>query len=221
VIRKHFTYLINDVRDDVLRLGDMVEQAFRHAVHSLLTSDTTTASWVIANDKQIDQARRNLEERVIALLATQQPIVARDLRLLLVISSIATELERMGDYAKGIARRVYRSPRHDVQISPLPSDLDRMTNLAMQMVHTSLEAFLHQDVELARSLGTADDDVDALEDTLRTELRQLIIDRIECLDAALDVRDVVHALERMADRATNIGEWVIFLVTSENEELNP
>jgi phosphate transport system protein len=96
-----------------------------------------------------------------------------------------------------------------------------MTNLAMQMVHTSLEAFLHQDVELARSLGTADDDVDALEDTLRTELRQLIIDRIECLDAALDVRDVVHALERMADRATNIGEWVIFLVTSENEELNP
>jgi phosphate transport system protein len=220
VIRKRFIHLINDVRDDLLKLGDDVSSAMLHAIRSLHTHNTTTALWVIQNDTQIDQARRNLEERVIMLFATQQPIVASDLRLLSVVSAIATELERIGDYACSIARRVYRAPDHAIQVA-LPDGINRMEELVQQMLKTCLEAFLQQDVEMARSLGVIDEEVDRLEDQLRGELIALIDIDKRCVSAVLDLIEVVHALERAADRTTNIGERVIYMVTNDMEEINP
>jgi phosphate transport system protein len=218
--RTHYNHLLNDIRDDVLRLGELVEQALVHSIHSLQKRNTTTALTVIQQDSRIDEARRNLEERAVVMLATQQPIVARDLRLLAVTSAIATELERIGDYACSIARRVYRSPDHIAQVS-LPDGISRMIELAQSMLHTSLEAFLHQDAEMARSLGQTDDEVDALEDKVRDELTALIHVDVRYTGAVLDLIEVAHALERAADRATNIGERVIYLATCEMEEINP
>lgn len=220
MIRKRYNYLVENLRDDLLALGSAVEHALLHALNCLQTRNITVAHWVIDNDSQIDRDRTNLEERVIKLLATQQPIVARDLRLLSVVASIATELERIGDYASSIARRVCRSLQTETA-PDLPPAIEQMTHEAVAMLRTSLDAFLHQDVELARSLAAADNRLDTLRDQIDTELKDRIRADVACLDAAIDLRDIVHALERSADRATNIGEQVIYLVTSDIEELNP
>lgn len=219
MVRKRFDRLMQELRDDLLRLGSSVEEALQHALRSLQTSNPAIAMWVITNDATIDEMRHNLEERVIGLLATQQPIVARDLRLLSAVSAIATELERIGDYATSVARRVHRAPEHPAQV-PLPDAIESMTSITIEMVRTSLQAFLNEDEALARSLGSRDDEVDKLEDTLHDDLIEYIQNYTECTAAAVDMLDIIHALERAADRATNIGERVIYLVTSDIEEIN-
>jgi phosphate transport system protein len=219
-VRRRFDYLLSSVRDDVLQMGDMVERALRHAVHTVHTPNAATARWVMDHDQVIDEARYNLENEVIKLFATQQPIMAYDLRFLSTVSAIATELERIGDYANCIAKRVYRNPDCPVQVDLSP-DINSMMDITLQMVHTSLEAFLHQDAELARSLGDTDNQVDELEDRLNADIIQMIHENPQVAEAAVSLRDIVHALERAADRATNIGERVIYFVTSDTEELNP
>jgi phosphate transport system protein len=189
-------------------------------MNSLQEQNAAVALWVIENDSEIDEARTTLEERAVAMLATQQPIVAQDLRFLASIASIATELERIGDYASAIARRVYHDPDQFAQVE-WSSDLERMAELARQMLHTSIETFIDEDAEKARTLGQTDDTVDALRDTLRAELIAIAQDDTHYLHAVIDVLYVVHALERTADRATNIAERVIYIVTNATEEINP
>jgi phosphate transport system protein len=151
MIRERYASQIGGLRDDLLRMGSMVEQALLRAIHTLETWDTASAAQVINDDEQIDEAWRRLEERTIHLLATQQPIVASDLRLCTVVTAIAGELERIGDYANSIAKRV-RSATRRPSLAPPPPQIHEMAKLALQMVNTSLEAFLRQDAELAHSL---------------------------------------------------------------------
>jgi phosphate transport system protein len=186
---------------------------------SLHNQNSATALWVIENDATIDEARNTLEERVINMLATQQPIYAHDLRLLAVVSSITTELERIGDYASNIAQRVYDDPDHLAQIS-LPDEIGEMATLTQEMLHTSLQAFLQQDENMARGLGKTDDRVDQLRHLLQDRLVVYAKEHPQYMGAAIDLIDVVRLLERAADRTTNIGERVIYILTSEIEELN-
>jgi phosphate transport system protein len=220
MIRRRYDHLMNDICDDLVHLGEHVEQAFQHAAHSLHQDNATTALWVIEHDAQIDELRNNVEATVIGLLATQQPIYARDLRLLVAVLTIASELERIGDYANSIARRVYRAHNNGTPLD-LPGGIERMTELCQQMIHTSIVSFESRDVELARSLAAADDEIDNLEDQLQGSLCAMIDHDAGHFDHIVEMRDVVHALERAADRATNIGERVIYLVTCDVEELNP
>jgi phosphate transport system protein len=220
MIRRRYDHMLNDVCTDLLHLGEHVEQAFRHAAHSLHQENATTALWVIEHDAQIDELRNNVEATVIGLFATQQPIYARDLRLLVAVLTIASELERIGDYASSIARRVHRASNNRIALN-LPGGIERMTELCQQMIHTSIVAFETRDVELARSLAAADDEIDNLEDQLQAALCALVEHDADHFDHIVEIRDVVHALERAADRATNIGERVIYLVTCDIEELNP
>jgi phosphate transport system protein len=198
-------------------MGNHVEQAFQHAAHSLHQHNTITALWVIEHDTQIDELRHNIESTVLSLFATQQPIYARDLRLLLTVLNIATELERIGDYASSIARRVQRMSS---RIEP-PTEMERMTDLCQQMIHTSIAAFEARDTELARSLTIAENEMDELEVQTRAHLIALMASDAAPFETVVEMRDMVHALERAADRATNIGERVIYLVTCDIEELNP
>jgi phosphate transport system protein len=220
MIRRRYDHLLNDVCADLLCLGEHVEQAFQHATHSLHHDNATTALWVIEHDAQIDELRSNVETTVMGLLATQQPIYGSDLRLLVAVLTIASELERIGDYASSIARRVYHTHTSGTAVN-LPNGIERMTELCQQMIHTSIVSFESRDAELARSLAAADDEIDALEDQLQHSLCALIDHDASHFDHVIKMRDVVHALERAADRATNIGERVIFLVTCDVEELNP
>jgi phosphate transport system protein len=219
MVRERYTRQIGSLRDDLLRLGSMVEQALLRAITSLDTWDSVAAAQIINDDAQIDNAWRALEERTIHLLATQQPVVASDLRLITAVTAIAGELERIGDYANSIARRVRRATRRPSLVTP-PSAIKEMATLTLQMVNTSLEAFLRQDAAIAHSLTQSDERVDELEDLLRAEIITLAKTDPEKVEAAIDMLDVIHALERAADRSTNIGERVIYLATNNVESLN-
>ncbi|MEI8166877.1 MAG: phosphate signaling complex protein PhoU [Chloroflexales bacterium] len=218
-LRERYAHQIGSLRDDLLRMGSMVEQALRRATQALETWDTVIAAQVINDDAQIDQVWRSLEERAIHLLATQQPIVASDLRLCVVVTAIAGELERIGDYANSIAKRVRRATRRRALLPP-PPQIQAMAYLAIQMVNTSLQAFLRQDAEMAYSLTASDEHVDELEDKLRAEIIAAAQAHPDLFEAAIDMLDVVHTLERVADRATNIGERVIYMATNSVETIN-
>jgi phosphate transport system protein len=211
---------LTNLRGDLQHLGDSVEQALTRSIHGLQHSDTAVARWVMSHDSEIDDLRRVVEERVILLLATQQPIVAHDLRLLAVVSAIATELERIADYANAIARRTCRIVERGQQPN-LPPGIDEMIDLTRQMLRTSLQALFDEDEDLARGMAETDDRVDELETALRETLIARLPENPDYTHTLLDMLDVVHALERAADRATNIGERVIYLVTNNLEELNP
>lgn len=219
VLRERYAHQIGGLRDDLLRMGSMVEQALMRAISALETWDSASAAQVINDDARIDEVWRDLEERTIHLLATQQPVVAGDLRLCTVVTAIAGELERIGDYANTIARRVRQATRRPALLPP-PPQIHEMARLALQMVNTSLQAFLLQDTELAHSLTSKDEQVDELEDRLRGEIIAAAQADPALFEAAIDMLDVVHALERSADRATNIAERVIYLTTSSIETIN-
>lgn len=220
MVRETFLRRIENIRNEVMQLGEHVEQSLSRAVASLQNQNAAVALWVIENDERIDEARRVLEDRVIQMFATQQPVVAQDLRLLATIASIATELERMGDYASHIAHQVYQDPDQMAQIE-WSEDIDRMTALTQEMLHDSLHAFVEQDVEKAYRLGQTDKQVDMLRTRLRDQLIGQAQQDGQYIGATVDMLEVVNLLERTADRTTNIGEYVIYIVTSKREELNP
>lgn len=218
-MREKYTRQIAYLRDDLLRLGSMVEHALSRSIASMETWDTIAAAQIIREDSLIDEAQHSAEEQAYTLIALQQP-VASDLRLLGTVVAVATELERIGDYACTIARRIKRVTRRPTLVPPPPA-LYEMAILAQKMLRTSLDAFVYQNVEMAQSLAYDDERVDNLEDRLRQQLITLAHEDCRRVEAVVDMLDVVHVLERVADRSTNIGERVIYLVTCSLVELNP
>jgi phosphate transport system protein len=218
-MRERYLRQLKLVHDDLLRMGSRVEHALADAMRALATWDTALAQQVIVGDREIDTSRTAIEEEVLELLATQQPVLATDLRMLNATIAIASELERAGDYAKGIAKRVERCLRAPVLLDP-PAGLHRMGELAQAMLHASLDAFVRTDVALARSLASEDERVDQLEDQVVEKLMDAARQDPSKLDCAIYLLDVAHTLERLADRTTNIAERVIFIATNVTEELN-
>ena len=218
-MRERYLKQLKSVHDDLLRMGSRVEHSLADAMRALVRWDTALARQVIAGDHEIDSARTAIEEAVLDLLAIQQPVLATDLRTLNATIAIAGELERAGDYAKGIAKRVERCLRVPALLEP-PAGLHRMGALAQNMLHTTLDAFVRLDVALARSLANEDERVDELEDQVVVEVMDAARQDPAKLDCAIYLLDVAHTLERLADRTTNIAERVIFIATNVVEELN-
>jgi phosphate transport system protein len=218
-MRDRYLRQLKLVHDDLLRMGSRVEHALADAMRSLETWDTSLARRVISGDREIDETRTSIEEAVLELLATQQPVLATDLRTLNATIAIAGELERAGDYAKAVAKRVERCLRAPALLET-PAGLHRMGTLAQAMLHTCLDAFVRLDVGLARSLAAEDERVDKLEDQVVGELMAAARQEAGKLDCAIYLLDVAHTLERLADRTTNIAERVIFIATNVTEELN-
>lgn len=194
----------------------MVEKAIANAVDGLKRRDLEVSRQVILDDDAIDVRRHDIEERCVNLIARQQPI-ATDLRMIIAILHIVGELERMGDYAEGIAKlslELGNAP----PLKPL-IDIPRMSDKAIQMLHKSLESFVNRNVEAARQVGDDDDEVDALYDQVYRELLTFMIEDPRTITRATYLLWVAHRLERIADRATNIAERVIYLVTGEHVEI--
>ena len=205
------------LQEEVLALGGMVEKSIARAIDSLTRRDVEAAEQVVKDDDYIDIKRFEIEERCIDLIATQQPM-ARDLRFLVTILHIAVELERMGDYAEGIAKiNVLMGDQPLLQ--PL-IDIPRMADKATQMLHRSLEAFVNKDTVAAIQVCNADDEVDEIYDQVYQELLQFMINDQSTIQRATYLLWVSHDLERIADRATNIAERVVYLVTGKMEEIN-
>jgi len=205
------------INEDLLSLGSLVEQATLQAVDSLKQRDFTASRRIISDDREINRRRFAIEEAVLAVIATQQP-VAHDLRLLTAILDVVTELERMGDYGKGIAEINLRIGEKPL-IKPL-IDVPRMAEKAVAMLHRALGAFVAGDAALAREVPKADDEVDQLYNQVYNELVMHMISDPRTIDGATYLLWVAHNLERLADRVTNICERTIFLVSGEQLEMD-
>jgi phosphate transport system protein len=216
-LRKSFESELKDVKDDILELGSMVEKALLDAVEALKKRDLQAARQTLESDQAINKKRFAIESRLMILIATQAPM-AHDLRLLASIMEINSELERMGDYAKGIANIVTRMGDEPL-LKPL-IDVPRMAQKGVDMLHRALTAFINEDIEAARKIPIEDDEVDALYNQVYRELMTIVIGNPTAIERANWLLWTAHNLERFADRVTNICERTVFVVTGELTEIN-
>jgi phosphate transport system protein len=217
MLRQTFEHSLQHLQDEMLILGSMVEEALMESVTLLKKRDFEGSRRLIAADRDINKRRYDIEHDTLTLIATQQPM-AGDLRTLAAILEIAGELERIGDYAKGIAN-INLMIGADPLIKPM-IDIPHMAEIGRDMLHHSLDAFVRRDVELARFIPTQDDEVDALYDQIYRELITLIMANPRHIDQSNYLLWAAHNLERTADRVGNICERVIFTVTGEMSEMN-
>ena len=218
MLRKTFEAEIKQVKDDVLVLGSMVEQAIIDSVEALKKRDVKASERLFDADKEINRRRFEIENRLMIMIATQQPM-AHDLRELAAYLEITGELERMGDYAKGIGKVVM-----NMQDAPIPiplGDLERMAELGVSMLHDALGAFLTENAQLAYQIPQRDDEVDELYNRVYHALVSAMIANPEIIDHANHLMWAAHNLERLADRVSNICERTVFIATGELLELEP
>jgi phosphate transport system protein len=215
--RTAYIQSIRELQDGVMSLGSMVEKAIGRAVDSLRNQDVTLAQRVIDEDTAINEARWNLEDNAIHLMALQAPM-ASDLRRIAAVMHIATELERMADHAEGVAVLTLRTAEEPL-LKPLV-DIPRMADLGRELLVESLDAFIENDAERARQIARRDDEVDRLYEQVYRELLTFMISDPRTITRATHLLWVAHNVERIADRVTNICERVVFVVTGEMEELN-
>ena len=214
--RQTFDTELKDLKDEILVLGSMVEQAILNTVEALKKRDIEESRKILAADREINKKRFELENKLMVLIATQQPM-ARDLRLLASSMEIIGELERMGDYAKGIANINIRMGDAPL-LKPL-IDVPRMAQKDVDMLHRALTAFIEEDIEAAEAIPIEDDEVDALYNQVYRELMTFVISDPKTMERANWLLWVAHNLERVADRVTNICERTIFIVTGELMEI--
>ena len=215
--RATFDRQLRGLQDDTLLLGSMVEKAIERSVDALARLDADLARQVVGDDLPINVQRYKLEEDAVRLIATQQPL-AGDLRLIASVIHISTDLERMGDYAAGIAKIVLM--HGDLPpVKPL-IDIPRMSDLSCSMLRRSLDAFVRRDIDAARAIIAEDDAVDALYDQVYRELLTYMIEDPKLIHRATWLLWAAHNVERIADRTTNICERVAYMVTGQIEELN-
>ena len=215
--RETFERELQRLEDETLALGSMVENAITDSVEILKRRDAEGSRRLIAQDREINGKRFAIEADVLALIATQQPM-AGDLRTLAAILDIASELERIGDYAKGIAK-INLMIGEEPFVKPL-IDIPAMASKARDMLRQSLEAFARRDVDMARAIPAEDDVVDGLYNQVYRELLTYIMADPSCIDQANFLLWAAHNLERAADRVTNICERVVFTVTGELMEMD-
>ena len=208
---------LQELLDDILVLGSMVDGAVRDAVSALKQRDLLASEKVYQADENINKKHFEIEDRCITLIATQQPM-AKDLRLLAAVIEISTELERMGDYAKGIAK-INILLGTEPLIKPL-IDIPRMADLGLDMLQRALEAFVAGDAETAREIPKEDDQIDGLYNQVYRELVTYMIADTSTIDRANFLLWAAHNLERLADRVTNICERTIYMATGEMRELD-
>ena len=215
--RETFDQDLQRLQDEVLVLGSMVEKAVIQSVKTLRERDREAARRLIIGDRVINEKRFAIEANALTLIATQQPL-AGDLRILSAVLEIATELERIGDYAKGIAK-VGLLIGEEPLLKPF-GEIPRMAKMARDMLHRALEAFVHQDVALARAIPDQDEEMDALHNQVYRNLLTFVMDNPQTIDQATYLLWVAHNLERTADRVINICERVVFTVTGEMVEMD-
>jgi phosphate transport system protein len=215
-MRKTFETEIQQLKDELLLMGSMVEQQVLDSVEALKKRDVEASQRIYGADSKINAKRYGIEEQVMILIATQQPM-AHDLRLLASILEVAGELERMGDYAKGIATVNIRMGA-ELLLKPL-IDIPRMAKKASDMLHRSLTAFINEDVAVARAIPAEDDEVDGLYTQVYRDLMTFVATDPKNIDRANYLLWTAHNLERFADRVTNICERTVFIATGEMKEI--
>ena len=216
--RPTFDRELQEVKDNVLRMGSLVEEAIRGAIDALVRHDADAAFAVIVADAGINEVQRKISSMITATIATQAP-VARDLRFLLTLDHVSYELERMGDHAASVAKQA----RKLAADPPLEGsvDLPLMGEACAQLVRGILRALVDIDEVRAREVAAQDDEIDGLYHGIFDEVLELMRADPANVDRGARILFAAHYLERIGDRSTNIAEDVVFLATGDIEDLNP
>ncbi|MBN2240715.1 MAG: phosphate signaling complex protein PhoU [Dehalococcoidales bacterium] len=215
-IRTTFHRDMRNIQNEVLLMGSMVENAIIQSVEALKERDITLANKIIKDDQKIDMKRFEIEEKCIRLIATQQPM-ASDLRAIISMFNIISEVERIGDHAEGIAKIVIMIG-DEPPLKPL-IDIPRMAEKTVSMLNRSLDAFIKKDATGARTIALEDDEVDDLYNQVFRELLSFMLEDPKTITRATRLIWVAHNLERSADRVTNICERVVYMATGKMEEI--
>jgi phosphate transport system protein len=215
--RESFERELRRLQDEMLLLASMVDRSIGDSVDALRRLDLPAAQRIVDADALINAKRYLIEEAAVTTIATQQPM-ARDLRTILAVLHVSIELERIGDYAAGIAKIVLMHGDEEL-LKPL-IDIPRMADIDRSMLRRSIDAFVNRDVELARQVAAEDDEIDNIQDQVYRELLTYVMQDPRTINRATWLTWVVHNLERIADRVTNICERVVFLVTGQMQEMN-
>lgn len=216
VTRHSFDQGLEDLHLELIKMGSLVEESIENTIHALKKQDVELARKVFRNDDVIDDMEQKIERMCLNLIARQQPL-AKDLRTISTALKIITDMERIGDHSSDIAEITIRMA-NEKYIKPL-IDIPKMAELAKQMVKNSIDAYVKQDIQLAEEVCASDDEVDDLFAKIKLELINIVKNDPESVDQIINFLFIAKYLERMADHATNIGEWVVFNVTGEHEHL--
>ena len=215
--REDLEQQLDILQQEVSVMAGVVGKAVLRSVDALKSRDLVESNQIVAEDDYIDQKRFEIEERCMDMIATQQPM-ARDLRAIIALMHIVVELERMGDYAEGIAK-ISLLLGQEPTLKPL-IDIPRMADKATDMLRDSIDALTNRDLVKAQHVCQSDDEVDELYDQVYRELLLFMIQDPKTIERATHLLWVAHDVERIADRATNIAERVIFLITGKLVEIN-
>ncbi|MFW5985349.1 MAG: phosphate signaling complex protein PhoU [Halanaerobiaceae bacterium] len=214
-MRRNFNNKLKNLKNEMLKMGSLVEETIYDSIEALKEQDLELAKQVIERDDQIDEYEVEIEEKCIQLIALQQP-VARDLRTIIVISKVVTDLERIGDHASNIAHMVLEIGQAEL-IKPL-IDVPRMTDIVNRRLRESLNAFLEFDVEKAQEIAQEDEKVDQLDEQILRELLTFMMNDPATINQAIFLIFISRFLERIGDHSTNICERVIYMATGERDE---
>jgi phosphate transport system protein len=218
MLRKTFSQEMQEIRDELLLLSSMVEQAVMYSVEALKNNDLRRSRQILSYDSNINQKRFEIEFSIMVLIATQQPI-AHDLRLLAASLDICTELERMGDYAKGIATINIRS--QGLSLPHILQEIYSMAEKAVDMLHRAMTTYADDDQEAAKAIIREDDQIDECYRKLYNEAINSVLGDPRNIERANYVIWAAHNLERLGDRVTNVCERVVYIVTGERPIPDP
>lgn len=217
MVRKELGHEIHNVRDEILVLSSMVEKAMLDSADALKDHDFQASETILREDNKINRKRYEMESLIISLIATQQPI-AHDLRMLTAMLDMCTELERMGDYAKGLSTINIRS--EGLSLPRILLDLHHMAEKSVDMLHRAITSFVDEDVESARAIAHEDNLIDSLYREIYYEAMDVAIEDARNIERVNHVLWAAHNIERFADRVTNICERTVFVVTGSLNELH-
>jgi phosphate transport system protein len=215
-IRNTFRKQLRSIQTDLLAMSSMVEKAIHRSIEALKSRDLKLANEVITDDQKINKKRFDIEQTCIQLIATQQPM-AGDLRTIISVLNVISELERIGDHAEGIAKIVVMIG-DEPPLKPL-IDIPRMAEKTIDMLYRSMDALINCDERVARQIALEDEEVDQLYNQVFRELIVFMVEDPKTITRATRLLWVAHNLERSADRVTNICERVVYLVTGKMEEI--
>ncbi|MDK2802956.1 MAG: phosphate signaling complex protein PhoU [Oscillospiraceae bacterium] len=208
--RSRFDDELEDLNIKLIEMGALAQEAISDSVKALLTNRPELAKSVIANDRNIDELEKVIEQKCLKLLMLQQP-VARDLRVISTALKMITDLERIGDQAADIADLTLRF--NDQEQLSFAKNISPMADIAKSMVKSCIEAYIKNDLDLATNTIKRDDEVDDLFDVVKEELIQTVTKDKDKADQAIDLMMIAKYLERIGDHAVNVCEWVIFYST--------
>ncbi|MCM0647887.1 phosphate signaling complex protein PhoU [Clostridium swellfunianum] len=215
--RNSFDTNLHELHNDLLRMGSVVEKQIYKCIEGLVNQNCDLAEQVMKDDDIVDNMQKDIENKCIKLIATQQPL-AHDLRNIFTIIKVVTDLERMADYAVDIAKITIRL-KGEKYIKQL-IDIPRMGDIVKEMINLALEAYVQRDVEKAYSTCKMDDQIDGIYRQIFSELLVLMMSDSSTIKQATQFLFICKFLERAADHITNVCEWTIYLVTGEHVDLN-